>query len=125
MRFFQGINVVSLTVPDLAAARAFYETTLGLGQPVYDLPDAGWIEFSTGSDSGNLSITLGDKDKTVAQSTTIVLNTADCHATCAALKARGVRCDEPVVFPGFVTFCSFYDPFGNKLQMCSPAPAAS
>lgn len=125
MRFFQGINVVSLTVPDLAAGRAFYETTLGLGKPVYDLPDAGWIEFSTGSDSGNLSITLGDKDKALAQSMTIVLNTADCHATYEALKARGVRCDEPVVFPGFVTFCSFYDPFGNKLQMCSPAPAAS
>ena len=36
---------------------------------------------------------------------------------------RGVRCDDPVVFPGYVTFCSFYDPFGNRLQMCSPAPA--
>jgi hypothetical protein len=38
-------------------------------------------------------------------------------------RARGVRCDDPVVFPGYVTYCSFYDPFGNRLQMCSPPPA--
>ena len=36
--------------------------------------------------------------------------------------AEGVICDEPQVFPGYVTFASFYDPFGNRLQMCSPAP---
>jgi hypothetical protein len=24
--------------------------------------------------------------------------------------------------PVYVIFCSFYDPFGNRLQMCSPAP---
>lgn len=125
MQLFQGINVVSLTVPDLAAARAFYETTLGLGPPVYDLPEAGWVEFGTGGDGGNLSITLGDKDKAPSTSTTIVLNTPDCHAAQAALKARGVRCDEPVTFEGFVTFCSFYDPFGNRLQMCSPAPGST
>jgi predicted enzyme related to lactoylglutathione lyase len=51
-----------------------------------------------------------------------VLNTDDCHATCAALRERGVRCDDPVGVPGVVTYCSFYDPFGNRLQMCSPPP---
>ena len=43
---------------------------------------------------------------------------------CEAPRARGVRCDDPVVFPGYVTYCSFYDPFGNRLQMCGPAPAS-
>lgn len=52
----------------------------------------------------------------------VVFNTADCQASCAALCARGVRCDDPVVFPGFVTYCSFYDPFGNRLQLCSAPP---
>jgi len=28
-----------------------------------------------------------------------------------------VRCDEVVEVPGVVTYCSFYDPFGNRLQM--------
>ena len=52
--------------------------------------------------------------------TTVVLDTADCDAACLALQARGVDCDDPVVFPGFVTYCTFRDPFGNTLQMCGP-----
>jgi catechol 2,3-dioxygenase-like lactoylglutathione lyase family enzyme len=68
MALFAGINVVPICVPDRDQARVFYRDVLGLGEPVYDLPDAGWKEF-----------------------------------------------------PGFVTFASFYDPFGNRLQMCSPA----
>ena len=54
MSLFQGINVVSIPVPDLDKARAFYRDVLGLGEPVYDLPEMGWIEFKTGSAAGNL-----------------------------------------------------------------------
>jgi hypothetical protein len=43
----------------------------------------------------------------------VVLNVDDCHKACAELRQRGVRCDDPATFPGYVTFCSFYDPFGN------------
>jgi predicted enzyme related to lactoylglutathione lyase len=59
-----------------------------------------------------------------SEGTTVVLDTPDCDAACAALRARGMRCDDPVVFPGFVTYYSFYDPLGNCLQMCGPAPGA-
>ncbi|MDQ8756364.1 VOC family protein [Sphingosinicella sp. LHD-64] len=121
---FEGINVVSIEVPDLAAAKHFYGEVLGLGTPLYDLPDAGWIEFATGRAGGNLSIMTAGPGWTPSHTTTIVLNSPDCHQTCAALRARGVRCDDPQVFPGYVTFASFYDPFGNRLQMCSPAPDA-
>jgi predicted enzyme related to lactoylglutathione lyase len=123
MQLFKGINVISISVTDLDRARDFYRDTLGLGQPLYDLPEAGWIEFSTGGDSGNLSVTLAPADWQPSFATTVVLNVADCHAVAAELRRRGVTCDDPVVFPGFVTFASFYDPFGNRLQMCSPAPA--
>lgn len=123
MQLFAGINVVSIAVPDLDSARDFYANVLGLGTPEYDIPDAGWIEFRTGAPGGNLAVTTAEPDWQPSAGTTIVLNTDDCHATCAELRARGVRCDDPVVFPGYVTFCSFYDPFGNRLQMCSPAPA--
>ena len=123
MQLFNGINVVSISVPDLAAARRFYGETLALGTPIYDLPDAGWIEFSSGGPGGNLALTLAPPTWTPSASTTIVLNTDDCFAAHAALSARGVTCDEPVVFPGYVVYCSFYDPFGNRLQICSPAPA--
>jgi predicted enzyme related to lactoylglutathione lyase len=123
MPLFNGINVVSVSVPDLAAARAFYQDVLGLGAPVYDLPEAGWIEFQTGRSSGNLALTPADAGWSPSTGTTIVFDVDDCRAAWRVLTARGVRCDEPTVFPGYVTYCSFYDPFGNRLQMCSPAPA--
>jgi catechol 2,3-dioxygenase-like lactoylglutathione lyase family enzyme len=46
---FAGINVVSIAVPDLAAAKAFYAETLALGTRRYDIPEAGWIEFACGA----------------------------------------------------------------------------
>ena len=88
----------------------------------FDLPDAGWIEFSTGAASGNLSLTLAEEGWQPGFGTTIVLNVADCRVAVEVLRSRGVRCDDAQDFPGFVTFASFYDPFGNRLQMCSPAP---
>ena len=96
---------------------------LGFGEPLYDLPEAGWIEFASGAASGNVAVTSAEPGWAPSTGTTLVLDVEDCHAACAELRARGVRCDDPVVFPGYVTFCSFYDPFGNRLQMCSPAPA--
>jgi predicted enzyme related to lactoylglutathione lyase len=122
MKLFNGINVVSISVPDLDAGRTFYRDVLGLGAPVYDLPRVGWIEFESGSTAGNIALTLAEPGWRPAISTTIVLNVEDCHKAQAELRQRGVRCDDPVDYPGYVTYCSFYDLFGNRLQMCSPAP---
>jgi predicted enzyme related to lactoylglutathione lyase len=119
---FKGINVVSIAVSDLDEARRFYRDVLGLGDPIYDLPDAGWIEFGTGSPSGHIAVTNAEDGWQPGTGTTVVLNVDDCHASWAELKSRGVGCQNPETFPGYVTFCSFYDPFGNRLQMCSPTP---
>ncbi|HTV70841.1 MAG TPA: VOC family protein [Rhizobiaceae bacterium] len=118
---FRGINVVSISVRDLDRARIFYGSTLGLGEPLYNLPEAGWIEFSTGRDSGNLSIVPAAPGWAPSTGTTLVLNVEDCSKAVDELRARGVTCEDPQTFPGFVTFASFYDPDGNRLQMCSPA----
>lgn len=118
---FRGVNVVSIAVPDLQEAKAFYKDILGLGEPVYDLPDAGWIEFSVGTSGCNLSITTEGYEAVGAQRTTIVLDTDDCRAAHKKLTALGVRCEAPVEFTGYVVYCTFYDPFGNRLQMSSPA----
>lgn len=123
MQIFKGINVVSISVTDLDAARDFYAHALGLGEPEYDLPEAGWIEFKSGASGGNISVTLAENGWQPSTGTTIVFNVDDCHEACEALRTRGVPCDDPIVFPGYVTHCSFYDPFGNRLQMCSPAPS--
>jgi predicted enzyme related to lactoylglutathione lyase len=121
-RLFHGINVVSIPVGDLDRARSFYAETLGLGSPIYDLPEAGWIEFSTGSESGNLAVILAAPGSQPPGGATVVLNVADCHEAVSELRRRNVRCDDPQIFPGYITFASFYDPFGNRLQICSPAP---
>ncbi len=121
MQLFQGINVVSICVTDLGRARLFYGETLGLGPPLYDLPEAGWIEFATGADGGNLAVTLAAPDWQPSTGTTLVLNVRDCHAAVDELRRRGVSCGGPIVFDGYVVFASFHDPFGNRLQMCSPA----
>jgi len=124
MSHFQGINVVSITVPDLDQARAFYRDVLGFGEPVYDLPEMGWVEFNTGSTAGHISIITTEGDWQPSKGIDVVLNTPDCAATVQALRAKGVRCDDPVNVPGMVYYFSFYDPFGNRLQACSePLPA--
>jgi len=123
MTFFKGINVVSITVSDLATAKAFYSEVLGLGAPAYDMPEIGWLEWRTGNDA-NLAITLAAEPFTPSQQTTVVLNVDSCHDAVAALRQRGVRCDDPVGVPDVVTYASFYDPDGNRLQMCSAPPTA-
>ena len=124
MQLFRGINVVSISVTNRNEARDFYGNVLGLGAPAYDLPEMGWTEFKSGAPYGNIAVTLAEAGWQPGTGTTIVFNTDDCHKTCAELRARAVRCDDPVLVAGYVTYCNFYDPFGNRLQMCSPAPAA-
>jgi predicted enzyme related to lactoylglutathione lyase len=122
MQVFKGINVVSVTVRDLAKAKAFYSDVLGFGKPAYDIPEAGWIEWRTGNDA-DISITPAEGPFTPSHSTTIVFSVDDCHSAVAELRKRGIRCDDPVGIPGMVTYASFYDPDGNRLQMASAPPA--
>jgi predicted enzyme related to lactoylglutathione lyase len=124
VQLFNGINVVSISVTDLDIGREFYGNVLGLGTPEFDLPEMGWIEFKSGAPYGNIAVTTAEAGWQPSTGTTVVFNTDDCHETCAKLRALGVRCDDPVVVPGYVIYCNFYDPFGNRLQMCSAPPAA-
>jgi catechol 2,3-dioxygenase-like lactoylglutathione lyase family enzyme len=90
MVLFNGINVVSIPVPDLDRARDFARDVLSLGEPDYDLPEAGWIEFGTGSAAGNLAVTRAEPGWPPSSvGTTLVLNTADCHREDPQLGLRG------------------------------------
>ena len=123
MSLLKGINVVSISVTDFNKGRDFYRNVLGLGEPVYDLPDVGWIEFKFGNNSGHISLTTAEEGWKPNNSITIVMDTDDCYAAVKKLRERGVKCDDPVVVPGMVTYFNFYDPFGNRLQGCSAPPA--
>ena len=71
MQLFKGINVVSISVTDLDLAREFYGKVLGLGIPLYDLPEMGWIEFSTGAPYGNIALTLAEASWLIGSSATL------------------------------------------------------
>ena len=40
----------------------------------------------------------------------------------SVLTKQGVRCDQPVIIPGLLMYCTFYDPDGNRLQAISDPP---
>jgi predicted enzyme related to lactoylglutathione lyase len=121
MQLFKGINVVSITVRDLAKAKALYSEVLGFGAPTHDIPEAGWIEWASGNNA-HFSITPAEGAFTPSHATTIVFNVDDCYTVVAELRKRGVKCDDPVGIPKMVTYASFYDPDGNRLQMASAPP---
>jgi predicted enzyme related to lactoylglutathione lyase len=123
MQVFKGINVVSLTVSDLAKSKKFFSDVLGFGSPAFDAPQAGWIEWDTGN-AAHMSITPAEGSFKPSDTTTIVFNVDNCHTAVAELRKRGVKCDDPVGIPGMVTYASFYDPDGNRLQMASAPPSA-
>ena len=123
MSLLKGINVVSIAVTDLNKGRDFYRDILELGEPVIDLPDAGWIEFKFPAQTGHVSLTNAEDGWHPNNSITIVIDVDDCYEACKALRTKGVKCDDPIGIPNMVTYFNFYDPFGNRLQGCSAPPA--
>ncbi len=122
MSLLKGLNVVSIAVSDLARARDFYSNILGLGQPWFDDEALGWIEWGGPGKGGNVAVTVASHDVRAGGGTTPVFNTDDCRLLVRELRRRGVRCEEPVDVPGLLTYCTFYDPDGNRLQAISNPP---
>jgi predicted enzyme related to lactoylglutathione lyase len=56
---------------------------------------------------------------------TVVFTVDNARKAVEELRKRGVKCEDPVTIPGMVTYATFYDPEGNKLQMAeSSTPPA-
>jgi catechol 2,3-dioxygenase-like lactoylglutathione lyase family enzyme len=120
MRLLGQVSVVSLTVSDLARARAFYGETLGLGAPWFDSEPMGWVEWGADGRAGNLAVTLPRDGAAPGGGTTPVLDTPDAYALHRELARCGVRCEPPVEVPGLLTYVTFYDPDSNRLQAIGP-----
>ena len=123
MSLFKNVNVVSLDVVDWEKAKQFYRDLLGWPVAFSD-DNAGWEEYGADGEA-HVSITLWRDPKTLPPKrggTTLVLSVEDAHAVTAALRARGIKCDDVMDIPGMVSYGAFYDPEGNMIQFASMVP---
>jgi predicted enzyme related to lactoylglutathione lyase len=126
MSLLKGLSVVSVPVTDWAKAKAFYHDTLSL--PIlYDVgEEVGWCEFG---EEGKTTFAISlwrDATPPVRGGTIPVFNVDDCVKAVAELRKRGVKCDDPVTYPGMVIYADVHDPEGNLFQVAqSLAPAGA
>jgi len=97
MSLFKDVNVVQYHVSDWERAKQFYTDVLGW--PVAFLSDeAGWMEFGEEGKT-HLAINRWEESTPVPAGqggALAVLTVEDAAGTVAALRARGVRCDDAV-----------------------------
>ncbi|GAP12523.1 predicted enzyme related to lactoylglutathione lyase [Longilinea arvoryzae] len=125
MSLFTDVNVVQYFVADWERAKKFYMDLLDW--PVAYLDDRmGWMEFG---EVGKTHLAINRWDQAVGpipqNGAIAVLSVADAGATLAALRARGVRCDDIAIIPGVVAVGAFYDTEGNRIQFASPLTETS
>jgi len=123
MSDFKNVNVVYFYVTDWEAAKKFYREVLGW--PVAFSDDGiGWEEYGS---EGATHVAINRWDDAAppprGSGTTCTLLVKDCFATTEKLRANGIKCDDVVVIPGAVTFGTFYDLEGNRIQFVNEEPA--
>ena len=124
MSLFKGINVVSYNVTHWEAAKKFYQDTLGLGPAAVLIDEVGWMEFGAEHEA-HLAINRWNGPDPVPPrdgGATVVFTVDNASKVVAELRQRGVKCEDPVTIPGMVTYATFYDPEGNRLQMAESVP---
>jgi predicted enzyme related to lactoylglutathione lyase len=123
MSLFKDVNVVSIHVKDWEAAKKFYAKVLDW--PVaWASDEMGWVEYGVDG-ATHISINRWDEDSPPPVNGPIpVLSVDDAHATEAALRALGVKCDAVIDIPGVVSYGTLYDPEGNRIQFAASIPPA-
>ena len=124
MSQFKNVNVVQYNVLDWEGAKKFYGETLEWPQ-VFCSDEAGWCEWGQPNEA-HIAINRWNSawGPHPTKGALAVLTVDDAHATTAALRAKGIPCDEVITIPGMVTFGAFFDPEGNKIQFASGQPTA-
>lgn len=120
MSLFKNVNVVYLYVQDWEAAKKFYSETLEWPL-VYCDDTIGWCEYGAENATHVAINKVGEHDPAIQRGNqiTITFTVEDVHAATKELRARGVRCEDPVLIPGVVHYGTFYDPEGNRFQFAS------
>lgn len=118
---------VAYPVKDWEGAKKFYGETLGMPVAWFMGDDAGWMEFGT-DEGAHLAISLvRDGDGQMVNKgggAVAVFAVDDAVKTVEELRAKGVKCEDPIGIPNMTTYATFYDPEGNKLQIAGAPPAA-
>lgn len=115
---------VSYEVSDWQRSKAFYKDTLGLPVAAFITDDVGWMEFGEENNT-HLAISLwrGPGPLTSREGGAIaIFQVENAYDAIEELRKRGVKCDDVVAIPNMVTYASFYDPDGNRLQVAGPPP---
>ena len=121
MKLFKNINVVSYDVSNWEQAKKFYTETLGLGEPSFLSDEVGWAEYG-GENETHFALNRSDSPPAGEGGATVVFTVDDAYKAVEELRKRGVKCEDVIPIPGMVTYATFYDLEGNKLQMAGPAP---
>jgi catechol 2,3-dioxygenase-like lactoylglutathione lyase family enzyme len=122
MSLLGKMMLVSYNVVNWEQAKKFYGETLGMPMTFGD-DKFGWFQYGP-QDGAQIAINLWRGPEPVPPREgggIAVFEAPDVRKTVTELRARGVRCDDPIVVPGMVTYATFYDPEGNQLQLAGPA----
>jgi predicted enzyme related to lactoylglutathione lyase len=117
MSLLKGLNTVSVPVTNWAQAKKFYHETLGL--PImFDAGDeVGWCEFGEVGKVGFAINLWRDATPPERGGAIPVFNVDDCAKAVTELRKRGVKCADPVTYPGMVIYADVFDPEGNLFQV--------
>jgi len=118
MTTFKRIQVVSYEVSDWERAKQFYADILGWPL-VWGDDTIGWMQYGY---RGQTQIAISRREGpplAPAGGAIAGFIVDDARETLAELRARGIRCDDIIDIPGVVTYATFYDPEGNRLQFAS------
>jgi catechol 2,3-dioxygenase-like lactoylglutathione lyase family enzyme len=126
MSQFKNVNVVFYYVTHWEQTKKFYGEVLEW-PVVWASDEVGWIEYGYENQT-HIAMNRWSGPGPVPPRNgggTATLTVDDAYKTTAALRAKGVRCDDVVNIPGVVTYGTFYDPEGNRIQFVSSAPPAA
>ncbi len=124
MSVLKHVYAIQYFVKDWQRAKGFYGETLGLPS-LRAADEVGWAEFGD-REQTHIALSLWqDASKPMPVNGAVaIFSVDDTHAAVSELRARGVKCDDPVGVPGMVTYADFYDPEGNRLELAGPPPKA-
>ncbi len=126
MALFKKLGYISYEVTDWQRAKKFYGETLGLPVAEFMNDEVGWMEFGD-KDFTHLAISLWRGPQPFPRGDgggIAIFSVDDAYKTVTELRKRGVKCEDVIAVPEMVTYASFYDPDGNRLQVAGPPPKA-